>query len=134
MTTMTPAELRAHCARLGLDQEDLAAYLGVTGRTMRRWVAGAHPIPDGVADEVTALALHTARRAHALAAEVVAMEPDDAGERWVRTWRTEAAYREAMPTATLPASWHRAMAWRVAEMVPGVRIDFTEDHAREVVP
>jgi hypothetical protein len=35
-------------------QSDLAADLGVTDRTVRRWAAGSTPMPDGVIDDLRA--------------------------------------------------------------------------------
>ena len=127
---MTPAELRAHSARLGLDQEDLAKHLRVTGRTMRRWIAGTHTIPEGVATEVTRLAQHTTEHVHALAEEIAESAPDEYGQRWAVTCRTEAAYREGTPHAQFPASWHRALTFRAAE-IAGARVRYEEDDLPE---
>lgn len=46
---MTPDELRAELARLGLSQARAGNVLGADGRTVRRWAAGAVPIPRAVA-------------------------------------------------------------------------------------
>ena len=126
MTTMTPAELRAHCVQLGLDQEDLAKHLGVTGRTMRRWIAGTHAIPEGVATEVARLAHHTTEHVHSLAEEIAESEPDEHGQRWAIACRTEAKYLEGTPHAQFPSSWHPPLTFRAAEMA-GARVRFEED-------
>ncbi len=36
-------------------QSELARELGVADRTVRRWAAGAHPMPDDIAAELVAL-------------------------------------------------------------------------------
>lgn len=48
--SLTPAVLAAAGAALYGDrwQNPLARDLGVADRTMRRWVAGQYPVPDGV--------------------------------------------------------------------------------------
>jgi DNA-binding transcriptional regulator YiaG len=43
---MTPADLRAALARLGLTQAGAAHLLGVDARTMRRWLAGTREMPE----------------------------------------------------------------------------------------
>ena len=45
---MTPTEFKAARRGLGLSQNALAARMGVTGRTIRRWEAGTIPIPGPV--------------------------------------------------------------------------------------
>lgn len=42
---MTPADLRATLARLGLPQTGAAKLLGVEARQVRRWLAGEVPVP-----------------------------------------------------------------------------------------
>lgn len=36
-------------------QSPLARDLGVADRTMRRWVAGSHPVPEGIAADLLRL-------------------------------------------------------------------------------
>lgn len=45
---MTPAELRAELARLGLTQSEAARRLGIDPRTMRRWCGGEYDVPAWV--------------------------------------------------------------------------------------
>ena len=42
---MTPAELKAIRAAMGVSPERLGADMGVTGRTVRYWESGRSPIP-----------------------------------------------------------------------------------------
>lgn len=54
---MTPSDLRAAGEALFGQQwqSPLARDLGVSDRSMRRWVAGTHPIPDRLQGEVAKL-------------------------------------------------------------------------------
>jgi DNA-binding transcriptional regulator YiaG len=51
---MTPADLRRYGEALYGPrwQSELARALDVSGRTVRYWLAGTHPIPDGVQSEI----------------------------------------------------------------------------------
>jgi len=49
---MTPADLRAALARLGLSQSEAARYCGVDPRSMRRWLRGDRRIPGPVVELV----------------------------------------------------------------------------------
>lgn len=46
---MTAKELRAAQEALQMTGEQLAAYLGVTGGAVSRWLSGKRPIPGPVA-------------------------------------------------------------------------------------
>ena len=46
---MTPLQLRSAIERLGLSQEGLGRFLGVQGRSVRRWISGEWPVPKPVA-------------------------------------------------------------------------------------
>jgi len=45
---MTAKQYRAAIAALGLSQVGAARFLGVDGRTSRRWIAGERPVPEPV--------------------------------------------------------------------------------------
>lgn len=45
---MTPDALRDALASLAMNQSDLAWFLDVNTRTVRRWVCGSAPIPRSV--------------------------------------------------------------------------------------
>jgi transcriptional regulator with XRE-family HTH domain len=49
---MTPQQLRMILAAADVSQLELARRLGVNGRTVRRWVAGATPLSDERADQI----------------------------------------------------------------------------------
>jgi hypothetical protein len=42
-------------------QSALARDLGVSGRTMRRWIAGAQPVPDGLTVDLLRLCVERAQ-------------------------------------------------------------------------
>lgn len=58
---MTPAELQAATAELGLSQLALGRMVDVNARTVRRWFAGDAPIP-GAVSVLLRLALAVRRR------------------------------------------------------------------------
>jgi plasmid maintenance system antidote protein VapI len=45
--TATPEDFEYLLRVLGLSQEGCARYLGVSGRTVRRYIRGERPIPEG---------------------------------------------------------------------------------------
>lgn len=49
MIDMAPAEFSSILSRLDLTQVGAAKLLGVEDRTVRRWIAGAIPVPELVA-------------------------------------------------------------------------------------
>ncbi|MER5355730.1 DUF1870 family protein [Kitasatospora sp. NPDC002551] len=116
---MQPAELRVVREYLGLTGDWLAAHLQVSGRTVRAWEAGRHPIPDAVRLEVEALEQHTAEFVGAAAARLAGI--DDPG---VWTYRSDDEYHAAHPESFFPAAWHRAVVARIAYEVPGLRIAY----------
>lgn len=52
---MTPAQLRAARAAIGLSQAELAERLGVSHRQLGRWERGQWPVPPAIALAVEAL-------------------------------------------------------------------------------
>jgi len=45
---MSPKQFRDALKGLDLNQVEIARELGVTGRTVRYWIAGTYPIPEAV--------------------------------------------------------------------------------------
>ncbi|WP_396902648.1 hypothetical protein [Mycolicibacterium sp.] len=115
---VTPAELRCLREFLGLPPVWLADRLKVRERTLHRWEAAVAPIPDGVATEVENLANDAADIVEQL---VQQYEASGGGE--LVTYRTDEDYRAVGELGLVyPASWHRAIAARVAEQVPDVTL------------
>lgn len=52
--------------RLGLSQSEAATFLGVRPDTVKSWSAGRNGVPDGVWDQLHALAVTQARAAQAI--------------------------------------------------------------------
>ncbi|MGN8245219.1 helix-turn-helix domain-containing protein [Cellulomonas soli] len=118
---MSPAELRVVREYLGLTGEALAAYLGVSSRTVRHWEAGQFAVPDGVRLELEQLEEITARAVDDAVAQLL-----DVPEPTVLVYRSDEEYRAAQPDTRLPASWHRAVIARAADRVPGLAIDYPQ--------
>ncbi len=114
---MNSAEFRCVREFLGLTQEALAAALGVADRTIRRWEAGTDLIPDGARLDIEALEESTMRAVLALVGEL-----RDAPDPTAVVYRTDAEYHAAEPSARMPASWHRMVIMRAAQVVEGVSI------------
>jgi transcriptional regulator with XRE-family HTH domain len=118
---MTDAELRVVREFLGLSPEWLAGHLGVSARTVRHWEAGKYAIPDGVRLEVEDLERRTGEFLDGLVPQL--MDLPDPG---VYVYRTDAEYHSAHPEVPFPASWHRAVAARLAMEVPALAIAYPE--------
>lgn len=122
---MTDAEFRCVREWLAVTGEWLAEYLGVEGRTVRRWEAGTSPIPDGVRLALESLEAMTG---DAVAATVAQLH--DATDVVVVVYRTDEEYRAAHPEAEMPAAWHRRVVMRSALEVPGVAIAYAPAMAK----
>jgi hypothetical protein len=55
-------------------QSSLSHQLGVSDRTMRRWFAGEHPVPDGVRDDLRRLVKERAAEVYYLTKAFDALE------------------------------------------------------------
>lgn len=120
---MTPAEIRSIREHLGLSHTELAAFLSVDVRSVRRWEAGQQYIHDDNAESIRKLVDITGT---AVRQRVINLRP--------RTNPTMVVYRfdedmwAAHPEyAPLPARWHRIIAARVGEQVPGLVIAYRGD-------
>lgn len=132
---MEPIELKARREGLGLNQEEMAAILGVKQTTLSRWESG-HSAPrdpvevemmagnvedlhDRIIDELCELGEHSSA------------VRDSAGV-VLRTYRTNEAYWEADAQARemrIPAALHRsAAAWarRILESEDGIEARIVE--------
>lgn len=119
---MTPIELRVVREALGLSREQLAAALNVGLRSVDDWESGRRPIPDGVRDDVERIEAYTAEVADQLAAHLLEHAgPDPVFEVYDRDTDMPALELPGAPLAPT-ARWWRAVAYRVAEDVPGLRI------------
>ena len=124
---MTAAEFRSLTESLGLDQRAAARLLRVEERTVRRWIAGSHPVPAGAAEDLLRIDRQTADFVAAVIAALEQTGPDEDGVTRVSTYPSDTVYREHHPDVDLPASWHRAAMGRVRTALPWVRLDFAGD-------
>lgn len=112
--SLTDAEFRIAREDLGLTAEWVAERLGVALRTVRRWEAGHTPIPGGVADQVGGWTDVADEQAAAWVARLV-----DVPEPVLVIPRT--GDRDGWP-----AGWWRALAARIVEDVPGLRVVYSD--------
>lgn len=118
---MTCAEFRVASEWLGLDIDAVAALLEVSPRTVARWSYGHKEVPDGVAAEVASWLGETAAAVEACVARL-RLDPAPA----MTVYRTDEEYRQAEPDSSMPAAWHRALAWRVAQQIPGLEVRYPD--------
>lgn len=116
---MTAAAFKVARESLGVTTAWTAQRMHVQERTVHRWEAGVSPVPEGVRIEMDYLDMLT----DDAVAELV-RRLDGQPERTFVTYRTDTDYRRAEPEQPWPASWHRAVAARVAREVPGLIIDY----------
>jgi hypothetical protein len=119
---MTGAEFRCLREQLGLTVAWLFDYLGVGEATVNRWQDGKMNIAPGVVDDMLELEAIAAKSVAAAVARL-----DGTNEPLLTVPRTDAALLREHPDDTYPASWHRAIASRVRERVPGLRIEFVAE-------
>lgn len=122
--SMTAAELCTLRQYLGLTTAWAADALGFPERSYKRWELGSHPIPAAVIDAIG--------RWKAAADDAVAAACADlAGQAHptLLTYRTTADAHAATGT-DWPASYHRAIAARVAAKIPHLTIDYTTPFTR----
>jgi hypothetical protein len=117
---MNPAEFRCLYEYLGLTPNWLAHFLNVEVDTVLRWEDGLEPIPESAAVDLKGVARITSELAHELATDL----------RWggtVITYRSDIDFRAADPYGlNYPASWHRAVASRVADRAFDVTIKYND--------
>ena len=111
---MPPAEFRMVREALGLTNEGLAELIGVQGRSVRRWEAGGTPIPDGVRQIMEDLEAAAAEQVKDLAARV-------------RDARVVLLTIPHPQQGAVLDRWWRMIAWRVANEVPGVTVQYRDD-------
>lgn len=117
---MTAAELRVITEYLGIDQTSMARMLDVADRSVRRWIAGTAPIPDGVRVWVERIEAATADAVGQVLAAIMD-EPDPV----LIVYRTdEEMWGERPDSEPMPARWWRMVAARAAHEAPGLTITY----------
>ena len=120
---MSGAELRCTVEYLGLTDDWAAARLGVTRRTVQRWMHGERPIPLGVQRRVESWVTQTWEE-YGLLLGSLSVYPGEP----ILTFRRDEDYWARRPDSgwldtKWPARWHRALAARVAAET-GARIEY----------
>lgn len=117
---MPAGEFRSVIDYLGLTQDDTAALLDVSTRTVRHWIAGRYPVPDGVRDAIERGETWTAQAVDELVDTL-----KDVRDPAVLVYRSDEAMWAARPELRpWPAKWWRHVAMRASAKVPGVAIMF----------
>lgn len=108
MTTMTGAMLKVTLGGLGLPPRWFANKVGVTMRTVVRWFDGdGETVAPEVAEQVEKLASMTVDEMRKMVEKV-----GDTDTVTLVTYRTD---KEFSNRRGLPASWHRALTFRVMD-------------------
>jgi len=123
---MSAAELRAARDELGLTGSWVAAYVGVTERTQRRWEAGKLAVPYLVAERMQELLEEAAE-----AVERKAAEADAACATYLLAWRTDEQLPSDLLATGYPARWHMRISERVVATpqlaIRGVRLFYADE-------
>lgn len=101
---MSGAELKVHMTGMGLTSQWLASRCGANVRTVLRWYDADRVPPEAVA-AIAAITKFTAAEMNRLA------HTDGV----LRTHRTDTDWCSDLNNWDLPASWHRALTYRVLE-------------------
>src|SRR5690606_3631574 len=134
---LTAADYNTLRKRLGIPGEWLARRFGVSDRSVRHWDSGKYPVPERIGRWLRWLAEATEDTV-AWIAERLETSPES--ERLLVTYRNDEEldacaaddpYRGLYPD-DLPAAWHRRMAARVAERVPGLRLIYPGQTAADI--
>jgi len=117
---MTPAELRCLREELRLTVRALSAAIGQTYQTVSRWESGERTPSRYSASALADLEAFTDA---AVANLVEAHEPGST----IVTYLDDETFREHVDTGifTLSAAWHRGVAWRAAQRIPGAVITYS---------
>lgn len=117
---MNPGELLCLREALGLSVRDLARAVGRSERSVSRWERGGPSISRATADALNALVAYTD-------AAVATMVATHAAGDTIIVYLSDKEFRDHVDTGglVLPASWHRAVAWRAKEQIPGATISWS---------
>jgi DNA-binding transcriptional regulator YiaG len=120
---MTGAEFRIIREQLGLTNAWLTDHLKVAERSIVRWGDGERDVPAFAEDAMYELERTAAKAVQDGVASFVAKD----AVLYLETYRTDAALQAAKPGDPYPASWHRAIAGRIREQVPGLTIEYADE-------
>jgi len=135
-TMLTAAEFKTLREHLGIPGEWLARRFGVSDRSVRHWDSGKYPVPERISRWMRWLAEDTEATVAWIAERL-----ENSPERLLVTYRNDEEldagaaddpYRGLYPDDDLPSAWHRRMAARVAERVPGLRLVYPGQTAADI--
>ena len=140
LPAITGAEFRSMREYLGLSQGWMARYLMCDGRRLSRMENGGEDIPNRFAGRLDDVYEETAQVVSVLVAKYQdLLKTRSSGEATLSVYRTDEEYRSD-PKRKLDnggkfsASWHRMVAQRVADAVPGVVLVYKEAILRKPRP
>ena len=118
---MTVAELTCTRAFLGFSQTQLARFLQIDLRRLQRMEKGEEAIPSGIVEELDDIYEETTNLVNNLVLQYKrkAKKAEETGDDVILVTQ-----RDQDQGGRYPASWHRAVAARVASAVPGIIIDY----------
>jgi transcriptional regulator with XRE-family HTH domain len=104
---------------MGLTIRAMSAALGITYQTITRWENGSWPISNTNAGVLSELVAYTNAVVDALV---------EAAPATIIVYRDDKAFRANEDTGgwMLSAAWHRMVAVRAAERIPGARVDYRD--------
>lgn len=111
---MTDAELLVSMTSLGFSQRTMIELLQVSERSIRRWLRGEYPVPDGVAKQIA----EWNDRTNALVEELLGTEELPMYHSTRELWKAQPH------TKPFPLSWWIAVCARVYDLDPAVRITY----------
>lgn len=115
--TFTGAHLRILREGLGLGRADFADLLSTGSKMIANWESGRSNIPPGVIRDAQ---FHAAEMQRFVDDYVRELASETAPI--MRTYSRDEDFRRDFPNLPYTAAWHRLIAARVRERVPGVRI------------
>lgn len=127
LPTMTGAELQATREFLGLSRTWLADKLQIGERRIMRMEAEQQPIPDAIVTLMDEVASYTKDAVSGLVNQYrrrLKASPNDPV--LFLTYRNDETYAEQVSDARFPSRWHRMVASRVCEAVPGLVLSYWE--------
>jgi hypothetical protein len=137
---MTAAELRCSREYLGLTQGWMARYLMCDNRRLLRMEMGQEDIPERFVTKVDGLYESTAEVVKDLVSKYRAMvDGRSEGEAELAIYRSDDSYRADRKRKVdyggkFTAQWHRMVAQRVADAVPGVVLVYKDPMPRKPKP
>lgn len=131
---MTGAEMRCTLDYLGLTTNWLARKLSVDPRRLKRISIGQESMNEAIARAVDDVYEETADTVEQLAIQYRLKVADTDGDVVFPVYRSEIEYERVYKDARFPVQWHRCVAVRVIEQVPGLQLEYAEPYRHSTPP